>query len=443
MPSLEDLPDEVLQKIELEVPDLLSLVLVNSRFYKIFIGDIYSRFHHKLPWDLPEQEYVRAVDRLRQFFTTIISSPALANQVKSLVLLGDWRQHLLVSISCWYVESVAPLTEESLLTAASANVLPIQARYDDLFKGLAIALFPEIRELRTDLSLKDTFTHAMGCHKLKEIDLTCSGWHVSLKNIAGLLHLPHLEVLGFNYEFRLDSSGSLDSILARSSPIRDLRIYQTKKPRTVGHVNREADIMAQLLSKFRSLRSLYWSKVGHDGRTGARLESALSLVKESLEHFRYGVYRVKYRQLSDEAILGALREYPKLKTLDVPPLLLLPMDNIIQHSHLSSSLPSMLEQLDLRPESSALEFNPKRWLAIVRSITRDKYLLYALARINIHVEDYDHHDCKTTKSPCLWCIKNDTLDAMKKLCKDANIELKVICHSDSFPEEEEIECIEP
>ena len=438
MPSLGDLPDEVLQKIELEVPDLLSLVLVNSRFYNIFIGDIYSGFRHKLLWNLPEQEYVRAIDRLRQFFTTIISSPALANQVKSLVLLGDWRQHLLVS--SWYVENVAPLTEESLLTAASANVLPIQATYDDLFKGLAIALFPEIRELRMDLSLKDTFTHAMGCHKLKEVELTCSSWHVSLKNIAGLLHLPHLEVLGFNYEFRLDSSGSLDSILARSSPILDLRIYQTKKPRTVGHVNREADIMAQLLSKFRSLRSLHWSKVGHDGRTGARLESALSLVKESLEHFRYGVYRVKYRQLSDEAILGALREYPKLKTLDLPPLLLLPMDNIIQHSHLSSSLPSMLEQLDLRPESSAPEFNPKRWLAIVRSITRDKPLLYALTRIIIHVKDYDHYNCKTTKSPCLWCIKNETLDAMKKLCKDANVELKVIC--DSFPEEE-LECIEP
>jgi hypothetical protein len=438
MPSLQDLPNEIMDMLELDVPDLLSLVLVNSRFYQTFIGYIYSGFHHyEYSRGWIEQNDVRGAERLRQFFTTIISSPALANHVKSLSLTGDWREEL--SVFGWIEERIAPLTREWFLAAANANVLPIQATYDDLFKGLVIALFPEVEQLRIELFWKDTFAHAMRCHKLKTIEVENSSG-VSLRNIAGLLQLPHLEVLSFTYEFRMDNSGSLNSVLARSSPVQDLRIYHCKKPRTMGHVNREADIMAQLLSKFKNLKSLYLSKEVHDGRTGERLESSLSLVKESLEYLFYGVYRVKYRQLSNKAVLSALREYPKLKTLDISPLFLLPMDRT-QQSHLSSSLPTTLKQLGLHAGSSHPEFAPERWLAITRNITGDKPRLSALARIIIHVPEYDHYDCKATREPCLWCIKNETLDAMKRLCKDANVELKVIC--DSFPEEEEIECIEP
>lgn len=288
---------------------------------------------------------------------------------------------------------------------------------DDITKGLVIAMFPKIEHVYIDVIPADTFSHAMRCHKLKSIEVI-SGFGVSLTNIAGLLHLPYLERLGSTYEFRQDS-GSLDSVLACSSSIRDLSIYQNQEPITVAHVDREVVIMDQLLSKFNNLKSLRWSKEVHDGRTGERLESALSLVKASLEDFSYQISVATHRQFSNEAILGALREYPILKSLNLPLQLLLPMNNT-QQSHISSSLPSMLEQLELRAEHLELreerplkEFNHERWLAITRSIMRDRARLSALAQITLRVPS------------SLFRTRGATLDAIKKLCEDAGVELKV------------------
>ena len=116
MPSLQDLPNEILYRIELAVPELLSLFLVNKRFYELYIGDIYSKFEHlSLGWN--EEVNVRKVDQLQRFFVTTISSPALADYVKSLVLTGAWREDL-CSLS-WLYKMIIPLTRQWFLKTAN------------------------------------------------------------------------------------------------------------------------------------------------------------------------------------------------------------------------------------------------------------------------------------------------------------------------------------
>ena len=44
MPSMQDLPNEVLSRIAFEKPELWSLVLVNCHFYAVHIRDLYENF---------------------------------------------------------------------------------------------------------------------------------------------------------------------------------------------------------------------------------------------------------------------------------------------------------------------------------------------------------------------------------------------------------------
>jgi hypothetical protein len=96
MPSLSDLPNEVLSRIEPDVKSLLVLAQVNRHFYQVYIPKVYETFVDDQPHKGAGKEETGtdfARGRLIQFFQTVFSSSELAAMTKNLNLMGwiDWK----------------------------------------------------------------------------------------------------------------------------------------------------------------------------------------------------------------------------------------------------------------------------------------------------------------------------------------------------------------
>jgi hypothetical protein len=84
MPSLDDLPNEVLGNIDIPQRELTNFIRVNRRFYEIFIHKLYATFTFGRDDTAYQDHKVRF-----SFIATIIKTPLLARQVTTVDLYDD------------------------------------------------------------------------------------------------------------------------------------------------------------------------------------------------------------------------------------------------------------------------------------------------------------------------------------------------------------------
>jgi hypothetical protein len=223
MPSIEDLPNEVLTRIKVERPELLSLSWSITHFYEVYIGGLYENFTHgpkeegiqevvvdyeKGPDDLPD------AIKLIQYLNTIFNSPQLARLVKRLEVTGTWQTQLLE----W---TGGKSIQDTLWTSSKAALSTSQSS----FASLLLARLPRVENLNIRLCyLEDNLFYTMGTHKFQSIKIS-NHYEVPLQTVVGLLGLPYLKSLWFTYQYNTDM-GPLNDVPARSSSIEDLQIRQ-------------------------------------------------------------------------------------------------------------------------------------------------------------------------------------------------------------------------
>jgi hypothetical protein len=76
--SIVDLPPEIISKVDFAQKDLVSLVLISKRFYKVFISELYHSVN------IRGEHEDNSIDAVVKFLRTIISKPQLAEHVKQL-----------------------------------------------------------------------------------------------------------------------------------------------------------------------------------------------------------------------------------------------------------------------------------------------------------------------------------------------------------------------
>jgi hypothetical protein len=198
-----------------------------------------------------------------------------------------------------------------------------------------------------------------------------------------------------------------------------------------------------LLINVKNLKRLDWTLMvpaDPDYRSEG-LAAAVDVVKASLEDLK--VTTGKDVAWVGERLLASLREYPNLTSIDLCPKLLLdePIDldssglderNFTHHNlppgYLSGLLPSSLVRLRFKTRPLCAARTSTYWFDLLEDITADKGRLQALTNIEISVEDkiFECKWCADRLYPHCGCRPDAISVAMKKMCKDVDIELQIM-----------------
>jgi hypothetical protein len=237
MPSLSDLLNEVLRRIEPNMKSLLVLVQVNQHFFQAYIPKAYETFvddqRHKGAGKEEEPGTNFAGGRLMQFFQTVFLFSELAAMTKTLNLMGwtEWKQFF--SLECTPLEYTPDSTY--LTTPPSPPQAVVFASKTSSFADLILSRFPNLQSLSMLLGPKGNVSQIMMCTRLKKVHLlghspfvdTDPGLATPLRTIAALLRLPRLETLSFRFEPNADAD-DLTAAPLRSTSVRSLIVAESR-----------------------------------------------------------------------------------------------------------------------------------------------------------------------------------------------------------------------